>query len=78
MNSPSTVTRSLCAVMTSRLFEAEQVRVRPAVALLILHGLTGQCVVVLLHKFTFADVIRSPFRTRDQETVEARPVIDLP
>ena len=35
-------------------------------------------VVVLLHQFAFADVIRATFGAEDQEAVEPRPVIDLP
>jgi hypothetical protein len=35
-------------------------------------------VVVLLHEFAFADVIRAAFGAEDQEAVEPRPVIHLP
>ena len=35
-------------------------------------------VVVLLHEVAFRDIIRAAFGTEDQETVEARPVINLP
>ena len=35
-------------------------------------------VVVLLHKFAFADVIRAAFRAEDEEAVKPRPIIHLP
>ena len=35
-------------------------------------------VMVLLHEFAFADVIRAAFGAEDQEAVEPRPVIHLP
>src|SRR4029077_13541909 len=35
-------------------------------------------VVVLLHEFAFADVIRAAFGAEDQETIESRPVIHFP
>ena len=35
-------------------------------------------VVVLLHEIAFADVVGATFGAEDQETVEPRPVIDLP
>jgi len=35
-------------------------------------------VVVLLHEIAFGDVIRAAFSAEDEETVEARPIIDLP